>query len=82
MLSFGLGFDEARAGNIVLVDDDLNLVEGDGMVNPSNRFHLWIYRHRPNVNAIVHTHPPHCSALSVTGQPHDARWLQASRIYR
>jgi L-fuculose-phosphate aldolase len=69
MLSFGLGFDEARASNIVLVDDDLNLVEGDGMVNPSNRFHLWIYRNRPNVSAIVHTHPPYCSALSVTGQP-------------
>src|SRR5262245_6400381 len=33
MLSFGLGFDEARASNIVLVDDDLNLLEGDGMVN-------------------------------------------------
>jgi L-fuculose-phosphate aldolase len=26
MLSFGLGFDEARASNIVLVDDDLNLL--------------------------------------------------------
>ena len=65
MLSFGLGFDEACPGNLVLVDDDLNLLEGDGMVNPSNRFHLWIYRHRPNVNAIVHTHPPYCSALSV-----------------
>ena len=58
MLSFGLGFDEARASNIVLVDHDLRLLEGNGMVNPSNRFHLWIYRHRPNVNAIVHTHPP------------------------
>jgi L-fuculose-phosphate aldolase len=44
-LSFGLGFDEARASNIVLVDDDLQLLQGDGMVNPSNRFHLWIYRH-------------------------------------
>lgn len=57
MLSFGLGFDEARASNIVLVDDDVQLLQGDGMVNPSNRFHLWIYRHRPNVKAIVHTHP-------------------------
>ena len=46
MLGFGLGFDEARRSNIVLVDDDLNLLEGEGMVNPSNRFHLWIYRHR------------------------------------
>ena len=69
MLSFGLGFDEARASNIVLCDDDLNLLEGDGFVNPSNRFHLWIYRHRPDVKAIVHTHPPHASALSLIGQP-------------
>src|SRR5262249_425438 len=28
MLSFGLGFDEACASNIVLVDDDLQLLEG------------------------------------------------------
>ena len=69
MLSFGLGFDEARASNIVLVDDDLNLIEGDGMVNPSNRFHLWIYRHRPDVTAIVHTHPPYCSIPSNTSKP-------------
>jgi L-fuculose-phosphate aldolase len=62
MLSFGLGFDEARASNIVLVDDDLQLLAGDGMVNPSNRFHLWIYRHRPNVTprscTIRHTARP------------------------
>ena len=37
MLSFGLGFDEACASNIVLVDDDLNILEGGGMVNPSTR---------------------------------------------
>jgi L-fuculose-phosphate aldolase len=81
MLSFGLGFDEARAGNIVLVDDDLNLLEGDGMVNPSNRFHLWIYRHRPSVSAIVHTHPPYCSALSVTGQPLIAAHMDTAMFY-
>src|SRR3954468_616952 len=69
MLSFGLGFDEATAANIVLCDDDLNLLQGDGFVNPSNRFHLWIYRHRPQVNAIIHTHPPYCSALSLVGEP-------------
>src|SRR6476646_520409 len=81
MLSFGLGFDEARAGNIVLVDDDLNLLEGDGMVNPSNRFHIWIYRHRPDVAAIVHTHPPYCSALSLTGQPLIAAHMDTAMFY-
>ena len=78
MLSFGLGFDEARASNLVLVDDDLQLLEGDGMVNPSNRFHLWIYRRRPNVNAIVHTHPPYCSALLWSA----SRWLPPTWIPR
>jgi L-fuculose-phosphate aldolase len=81
MLGFGLGFDEARAGNIVRVDDDLNLIEGDGMVNPSNRFHLWIYRHRPEVNAIVHTHPPYCSALSLLGEPLEAAHMDTSMFY-
>jgi L-fuculose-phosphate aldolase len=69
MLSFGLGFDEASASTIVLCDDDLNLLQGEGFVNPSNRFHLWIYRHRPSVNAIIHTHPPYVSALSLVGEP-------------
>lgn len=69
MLTFGMGFDEACASNIILVDDDLNVLEGDGMPNPSNRFHLWIYRNSPGVGSIVHTHPPYISALSAVGEP-------------
>ena len=38
------------------------------MVNPANRFHLWIYGARPETNAIVHTHPPHASALSMIAE--------------
>lgn len=81
MLSFGLGFDEAQKSNIVRVDDDLNIVEGEGMPNPSNRFHLWIYRHRPEVNAIVHTHPPHVSALSMLRVPLNAPHMDTSMFY-
>jgi L-fuculose-phosphate aldolase len=81
MLSFGLGFDEACASNIVLVDDDLNVIEGGGMVNPSNRFHLWIYRHRADVNAIIHTHPPYCSALSIIGEPLVVSHMDTSMFY-
>jgi L-fuculose-phosphate aldolase len=81
MLSFGLGFDEAAASNIVLCDDDLNLLEGDGFVNPSNRFHLWIYRHRPAVNAIIHTHPPYVSALSLVGEPLMAAHMDTTMFF-
>ncbi|MBO4224594.1 aldolase [Bradyrhizobium neotropicale] len=68
-LPLGIGFDEAKASDILVVDDDLNVVEGHGIPNPATRFHLWIYRHKPNVHSIVHTHPPATSALSVIGQP-------------
>jgi len=68
-LRFGLGLDEITAGNLLLVGDDLNVLEGEGMPNPSNRFHLWIYRAREEVGSIMHTHPPHVSALSMIGMP-------------
>jgi L-fuculose-phosphate aldolase len=69
MLRFGLGLEEASPDNLLLVDDDLNVLDGEGMPNPSNRFHLWVYRAKPRVNSIMHTHPPHVSALSMIGVP-------------
>ena len=31
--------------------------------------HLAIYRHRPNVKAIIHSHPPHATAFAVANVP-------------
>jgi L-fuculose-phosphate aldolase len=67
-LQFGYGFDEATPERMVLVDEDLRPLEG-GRPNPGTRFHVWIYRKRPDLNAIVHTHAPYASALAATGQP-------------
>jgi L-fuculose-phosphate aldolase len=67
-LEFGYGFDEATANRMVLVDNDLKPLSG-GRPNPGVRFHVWIYNKRPNVQAIVHTHAPHASALAATGKP-------------
>lgn len=66
---FGLGFDEITASNLVHVNQDLKLVSGEGMPNPANRFHTWIYRARPDVNCIIHTHPLHVAALSMLETP-------------
>jgi L-fuculose-phosphate aldolase len=65
-LQFGYGFDEATADRLVLVDEDLRPLHG-GRANPGVRFHAWIYRKRPDVNAIIHTHAPFASALAATG---------------
>jgi len=67
-LQFGYGFDEAMPERMVLVDEDLQPLSG-GRPNPGVRFHVWIYRKRPDVKAIVHTHAPYASALAATGQP-------------
>ena len=65
----GLGFDEITEDNLLLVDEDLNVLDGDGMANPANRFHSWIYRARPDVQCIVHTHAFHVAALSMLEVP-------------
>lgn len=54
---FGLGFDEITASNLIEVEQDLKPVNGEGMANPANRFHTWIYKEHPEVNCIVHSHP-------------------------
>ncbi|KWE59250.1 aldolase [Burkholderia sp. MSMB2157WGS] len=65
----GLGFDEISAANLLRVNEDLDVVDGEGIPNPANRFHTWIYRERPDVNCIIHTHPAHVAALSMLEQP-------------
>ena len=68
-LPLGLAFGEATPGSWLLIDNDLKVLEGQGAhgirePNPATRFHLWVYRSRPDVNAIVLTHPPAASALA------------------
>lgn len=67
-LQLGVGFEEANEERLVLVDEDLKSLSG-GRPNPGVRFHVWIYLKRPDVQAIIHTHAPHGSALAATGKP-------------
>lgn len=66
---FGLGFDEVSAENLIEVDQDLNPLDGQGMANPANRFHTWIYKEHPEVHCIIHTHSTHIAALSMLAIP-------------
>ncbi|WP_068054936.1 aldolase [Nocardia xishanensis] len=77
----GLGFDEITEANLLLVDEDLTVLEGAGMANPANRFHSWIYRARPDVNCIVHTHPLHCAALSMLEVPLQVSQMDIAPLY-
>ncbi len=77
----GLGFDEITDANLLLVDEDLNVLDGDGMANPANRFHSWIYRARPDVHCIVHTHAFHVAALSMLEVPLIVSHMDTTPLY-
>jgi len=66
---FGLGFDEITADSLMEVDHDLKPLCGNGMANPANRFHTWIYKEHPQVNCIIHTHPTYIAALAMLKVP-------------
>lgn len=77
----GLGFDEITEYNLLVVDEDLNVLAGDGMANPANRFHSWVYRARPDVNCIVHTHALHSAALSMLEVPLEVAHMDNCVLY-
>ena len=77
----GLGFDEITDANLLLVDEDLNVLDGDGIANPANRFHSWIYRARPDVHCIVHTHAFHVAALSMLEVPLIVSHMDTTPLY-
>lgn len=80
----GLGFDEITDANLLLVDEDLCVLADSGtpgMANPANRFHSWIYRARPDVQCIVHTHPFHVAALSMLETPLVISHMDTTPLY-
>jgi len=85
-LPLGLAFDEAEEPSWLLIDDSLAVLEGEGShgirePNPATRFHLWVYRARPDVQAIAHTHPPAASALAAAGVPLVIAHMDATPLF-
>lgn len=85
-LPLGLAFDEAEEASWLLIDESLAVRAGRGShgirePNPATRFHLWVYRARADVNAIVHTHPPAASALAAAEVPLVIAHMDATPLY-
>jgi len=54
---------------MVVVDFDGRKVSGDRDPSSELPMHLEIYRNRPDVNAVVHAHPPLATGFAVAGIP-------------
>jgi len=67
-------------GDIVTIDLDGNLVEGS--TRPPFEFHIHseIYRVRPDVHAVMHTHPRWSTFLTMVGAPYRAVYAQGALL--
>ncbi len=64
----GVRLDQLQRDQIVVVDLDGNVVDGDLAPSIDTASHLYVYRHRPEVHGIVHTHSPHATSFALRGE--------------
>jgi L-ribulose-5-phosphate 4-epimerase len=65
----GVRYEDLHPEQVVVVDLEGRVVEGDLKPSSDTASHLYIYRHRPDVGGIVHTHSPYATAFAAVGRP-------------
>lgn len=63
---YGVHWSEMRPDHLLLIDGDGQVIEGEGEVEATAR-HIHVAAHRANPRhvAVLHTHMPHCTALTM-----------------
>jgi L-ribulose-5-phosphate 4-epimerase len=64
----GYSYEEMTPEHMVVVDLDCRVIEGDLKPSTDTDTHLFVYRHRPDVFGMVHTHSPYATSFAVLGQ--------------
>jgi len=65
----GVPYAELAPERMVVVDLEGKVVEGSLKPSSDTLAHVYIYRHRPDVNGIVHTHSTFATAFAALGRP-------------
>lgn len=65
----GVRYEVLKPADMVVVDLEGNVIEGDLKPSSDTASHLYIYRQRPDVAGIVHTHSPYATAFAAVGKP-------------
>jgi L-ribulose-5-phosphate 4-epimerase len=65
----GVRYEQLRPEQMVILDLDGNTVEGQLKPSSDAASHVYIYRHRPDVGGIVHTHSPYATAFAAVNRP-------------
>ncbi|MDQ2887825.1 MAG: L-ribulose-5-phosphate 4-epimerase [Chloroflexota bacterium] len=65
----GVLYADLRPEDHVVLNLDGDIVEGSLKPSSDTASHLYIYRHRPDVNGVVHTHSSYATAFAALGRP-------------
>lgn len=65
----GVLYEELRPDDHVVVNLAGEVIEGDLKPSSDTASHLYIYRHRSDVNGVVHTHSTYATAFAALGEP-------------
>jgi L-ribulose-5-phosphate 4-epimerase len=65
----GIRYEEMRPQHMVVIDLNGKLVEGDYKPSSDVYSHLYIYKHRPDVGGVVHTHSTYATAFAAVNKP-------------
>jgi L-ribulose-5-phosphate 4-epimerase len=64
----GVRYEDLNPESMVVVDLDGAVVDGKYKPSSDTAAHLYVYRHRPDVNGVVHTHSPYATAFAAAGR--------------
>jgi len=64
----GIRYEELTSEDMVVVDLDGKVVEGRHKPSSDTFAHVYVYRHRPEVNGVVHTHSTFATAWAAAGR--------------
>lgn len=71
----GVGKGRMKPDMLVLCDLDGNILDGERFPSSESKMHFMIYKERPDVNSVVHAHPPISTAFSICRKPLKERYL-------
>ncbi|MBI4524593.1 MAG: class II aldolase/adducin family protein [Deltaproteobacteria bacterium] len=69
MKPHGFGFEEIRPNHLIVCDLEGNKIEGPHERHSEIFIHTEIYKARPDVQCVVHSHPPYATAFGSLRQP-------------
>ena len=65
----GVMFEELTPENMVIVDLEARQIEGELGASSDTASHVYIYKHRPDVLGVTHTHSNYATAFAAIGKP-------------